>query len=66
MDLIFNYLFIGCILSFALDHYTIKYQKEIKLKNIHEWTWPARILFIILWPIGVIMFVFSLINEFSK
>jgi len=66
MDLIFNYLFIGCILSFALDHYTIKYQEKTNFKSIHDWTWSARILFIILWPLGAITFVLNLINESNK
>tara|TARA_Y100000592_G_scaffold15991_1_gene23586 strand:- start:167 stop:352 length:186 start_codon:yes stop_codon:yes gene_type:complete len=61
MDLIFNYLFIGCILSFALDHYTLKYQEKIQ-----DWTWSARILFIVFWPLGAITFVLNLINESNK
>jgi hypothetical protein len=64
MDPILIYIFIGSILSFLLDHFTIKYADVLSWKDIPDWGWSSRIIFILLWPIGVIIFIVLFIDNF--
>ena len=66
MDKILNYIFIGCILSFLLDYFTMKYQNHIAWKDVPDWGWGSRIIFILFWPVGVVFFLYSLINSFTR
>ena len=66
MDMVLNYIFLGCVLSFLLDYFTTKHQNHISWKEVPDWGLGSRVLFILFWPIGVIFFIISLINQFTK
>ena len=64
--MILNYLFIGFVLSFLLDYISEKYKNHQSFQNVPKWGWGARIMFSLVWPIGVIIFIYLLIREFNK
>jgi len=66
MGIFLNYLFIGFVLAFLLDYFSFKYQGHIAWQNVPKWGWGARIMFSLVWPVGVIIFIYLLIREFNK
>jgi|TARA_Y100000114_G_C11605272_1_gene252443 hypothetical protein len=63
MNTIINYIFIGFILTFLLDYVSEKFKNHPEWVNVPDWNWGARILFTIAWPLGVIIFIYTLIKE---
>ena len=63
---IINYLFIGCIGAFLLDYFSHKYQDHPSWQNVPSWDWGARIMFVLAWPLGVIIFIYTFIKERFK
>tara|TARA_R110002051_G_scaffold58174_1_gene107277 strand:+ start:3154 stop:3351 length:198 start_codon:yes stop_codon:yes gene_type:complete len=64
--IILNYLFIGCICAFLLDYFSHKYQDHPSWQNVPDWDWGARIMFVLAWPLGVILFIYTFIKERFK
>jgi hypothetical protein len=44
--MILNYFFIGFIFSFLIDYFSFKLQNHPAWKNVPEWGWGARIIFV--------------------
>ena len=64
--MILNYLFIGFVLSFLLDYISEKYKNHQSFQNVPEWDWQTRIIFALLWPIGLIIFIYSYIKAYFR
>tara|TARA_B100002019_G_scaffold20861_1_gene15915 strand:- start:224 stop:424 length:201 start_codon:yes stop_codon:yes gene_type:complete len=63
MDMILNYIFIGFISTFLLDYLHYSLRNHPLWKEIPVWTWGARILFALFWPIGISFFIYTFIKE---
>ena len=66
MGIFLNYLFIGFILAFLLDYFSFTYEHHISWQIVPNWGWGATIMFSLVWPIGIIIFIHTLIKEFTK
>ena len=64
MDKILNYIFICFALTFLLDYISDKYADHPAFKDVPDWGWSSRIIFILLWPIGVIIFIVLFVDNF--
>ena len=67
MDMVLNYIFIGFAFAFIVDFIlnleSVKnHPKAVNLK----WGWNERIFAILVWPIGIIIFLFSFIKTSLK
>ena len=60
---ILNYFFIGFALTFLTDYVC----NNIKVfKKVPDWGWGARIIFILFWPIGLLIFTYSFFKAYYK
>ena len=64
--MILNYIFIGFVFAFLLDYASYKFQNHPSWEKVPRWVWGARIAFILCWPAGVILFVYTFIKERFK
>ena len=64
--IILNYLFIGFVCAFLLDYFSYKYQDHPSWQNVPGWGWGSRIMFVLAWPLGVILFTYTFIKERFK
>ena len=62
MDMFLNYIFIGFVFSFLVEFFLDRWSYHPKLQDI-VWGWKERILAILAWPIGVMIFVIQFIKE---
>ena len=62
MDMVLNYIFIGFIITFLLDYMSEKFKNHVGWENVPEWTWGARIMFTLFWPLGTALFIYSFIK----
>jgi hypothetical protein len=63
---ILNYLFIGFVCTFLLDYFSHKYRNHPSWRNVPGWNWGARIMFVLAWPLGVILFTYTFLKEHFK
>ena len=61
MEKFLNYIFIGFIFTFLLDYISNKYVDHPAFKDVPGWNWNARIMFILFWPLGAIIFIYMFI-----
>ena len=67
MDIFLNYVFIGFILTFLLDYLSDILKKDPLFHiKVPSWTWGARIMFALFWPLGISLFVYVYIKEITK
>jgi len=66
MDKFLNYIFIGFAFSFILDFISDKYADHPSFQNVPEWSWGARIMLILFWPLGAAMFIYVYLKEYFK
>ena len=66
MDMVLNYIFIGFIITFLLDYVSDKYKNHPSWVNVPEWDWGSRIMFILFWPLGAIIFVYAFLGSYFK
>jgi len=66
MDKFLNYIFIGFAFSFILDFISYKYTDHPSFQNVPEWSWGARIMLILFWPLGAAMFIHVYLKEYFK
>jgi len=66
MDKFLNYIFIGFAFSFILDFISDKYADHPSYQNVPEWSWGARIMLILFWPLGAAMFIYVYLKEYFK
>jgi hypothetical protein len=64
--MILNYFFIGFVFSFLIDYFSFKLQNHPAWKNVPEWGWGARIIFVLIWPIGILIFIYTFTKQFFK
>ena len=64
MDMVLNYIFIGFIITFLLDYVSDKYKNHPSWVNVPEWDWGSRIMFILFWPLGVGLFLYTFIKTY--
>ena len=64
--MILNYFFIGFVCTFMLDYLSHKFKNHPSWEGIPEWGWGARIMFILFWPIGFSIFIYSYIKTYFK
>ena len=64
---ILNYLFIGTAFTFIIDLILgmESIRKHEALKNV-EWNMVQRILCILVWPLGALVFLINFIKQFFK
>tara|TARA_R110002012_G_scaffold253703_1_gene432762 strand:+ start:384 stop:581 length:198 start_codon:yes stop_codon:yes gene_type:complete len=64
--IILNYLIIGFGFAFLLDtmHYMFKNHKAFE--NVPPWDWTQRILFILIWPLGLSVFLYAFIKQYFE
>ena len=63
---ILNYLFIGFVLVFLIDYYCYKFEDHPSFQKVPDWNMGARLMFILLWPVGLSIFIFSFIKAYFK
>ena len=63
---IINYLFIGFFLTFLLDYICDKFKDHPSWSNVPDWDWGSRMMFILFWPVGVMIFTYTFIKERFK
>tara|TARA_Y100000361_G_C10878066_1_gene197742 strand:- start:137 stop:343 length:207 start_codon:yes stop_codon:yes gene_type:complete len=62
---IFNYFFIGFIFIFLIDLlFLFKPYKEKKVEL--KWGWGERILGVLVWPFGIMIFLLSFFKAYFK
>ena len=66
MKIIINYIFVGFILTFLLDYISDKFKNHPSFKDVPEWDWGSRIIFMLFWPLGTFIFIYSFIKERFK
>ena len=66
MSMIINYLFIGCVCAFLLDYLSYKNKNHPSWQNVPGWNWGARIMFVLAWPFGIILFIYTFLKERFK
>ena len=64
--IILNYLIIGFGFAFILDmmHYIFRNHKAFK--DVPEWDWKSRIIFVLIWPIGLSVFLYAFLKQYFK
>ncbi len=66
MDIVLNYIFIGFACTFLLDFISDKYADHDAFENVPDWNWGARIMFILFWPLGTILFIYTFLKEYFR
>ena len=66
MEKFLNYIFIGFIFTFLLDYISNKYVDHPAFKDVPEWDWGARIMFVLFWPLGAIVFIYTFLKTYFK
>jgi len=66
MDIILNYIFIGFVFIFILDCVSSMYRYHEAFKNIPELRWQERVVCVIIWPLTLIVFIYSYLKSFFK
>ena len=66
MGMVLNYIFIGFIFTFLLDYVSDKYANHPAFKDVPVWGWGARIMFILFWPIGAIIFTYAFLKSYFE
>ena len=61
--MILNYFFIGFVCTFLLDYMSNKFKNHPSWKDVPEWNWKERITFILFWPLGISLFIYTFIKE---
>ena len=64
MDKILNYIFIGFALTFLLDYISDKYADPPAFKDVPDWGWGARIMLILFWPLGAVIFIYTFLKSY--
>ena len=64
--MILNYIFIGFVCTFLLDYMSHKFQNHPSWEKVPKWDWGARITFVLFWPVGVVLFIYTFIKERFK
>ena len=62
---ILNYFLIGTTFAFLIELLFNKFVSHPLLKGA-KWGWFERIILILIWPIGVLVFLGSFISNFKK
>jgi hypothetical protein len=60
-----NYFLIGTSFAFFIELLFNKFVSHPLLKGT-KWGWFERIILILIWPIGVLVFLGAFINNFKK
>ena len=64
---ILNYFFIGAVFTFLLDLVLTKLKNHPLMKEIiRKWGWNERIACVLVWPLGLVVFLGSLIISCFK
>ena len=64
MDKVLNYIFIGFAFTFLLDYISDKYADHPAFKDVPDWGWGSRIMLILFWPLGIIVFVYTFLKSY--
>jgi hypothetical protein len=62
---ILNYFIIGLMFTFLIDVLLNKLNTHPKLLNI-QWGWIERITCVLIWPICLLLFIYSFIKTYFK
>ena len=62
MDMVLNYIFIGFAITFLLDYMVYKFKDHPAWQNVPDWSWGARIMFALFWPLGATLFIYTFIK----
>ena len=64
---ILNYFFIGVAFTFVLDLILTKLQSNPLMEGIiKNWGWKERIACILIWPLSLIVFIYSFIKSYFE
>ena len=64
---ILNYFFIGVVFTFLLDLILSKLKNHPLMKEIlKNWGWKERVACVLIWPLGSIVFLGSLLISYFK
>ena len=62
MDKVLNYIFIGFAITFLLDYMSDRYKNHPGWEDVPSWNWGARTMFILFWPLGTALFIYTFIK----
>tara|TARA_R110001592_G_scaffold348930_1_gene643457 strand:- start:27 stop:233 length:207 start_codon:yes stop_codon:yes gene_type:complete len=67
MDVLLNYIVIGFIFAFIIDYMLTSksFKNHSKTQNT-KWGWDEKILAVVIWPIGIIIFLIAFVKQFFK
>ena len=64
---ILNYFFIGAVFTFLLDLVLTKLKNHPLMKEIlKKWGWNERIACVLVWPLGISIFLYAFIKSYLK
>ena len=61
-----NYLMVGFGCAFLLDLMYYLFRNHKAWETVPQWDWKSRILFALIWPVGISVFIYAFIKEFFK
>jgi hypothetical protein len=64
--IILNYFFIGVLFTFIIESLFYRLYEHPLLKDTHEWGWSERIILILIWPLGLLVFLGAFIKNYKK
>ena len=65
---ILNYFFAGFLITFLLDYISEKYgnNPSSQIPPQSDWGWGPRIVLILIWPIGLFIFIKAFLIAYFK
>ena len=67
MDILLNYIVIGFAFAFIVDYMlNLKVFKNHPQTQNAKWGWGEMVCAVIAWPIGIIIFVYTFIQQYFK
>ena len=64
MDILLNYILVGFAFCFLIDFTSDKLKYHTAFREVTEWGWPERLIFISVWPIGILIFIYFFLKSY--
>jgi len=64
MDTLLNYILAGFAFCFLIDFISDKLKYHTAFEEVPEWGWPERLIFISVWPVGILIFIYFFLKSY--
>ena len=61
-----KYLMIGFGCAFLMDLMHSIFRNHKAWKDVPQWDWKSRVLFALIWPVGVSIFIYAFVRQYFK